>query len=118
MGQEQPKYHVTDDGKVFVVNDDGTTTEYGHIVPKYEESMNPHKPIPRFVWWVVAILVLGVAALCTWAYFDVEESYSYETGYALLCGIRYLLGVCGALAILVIVLAWSIHRLSKQNGED
>lgn len=118
MGQGQPKYHVTDDGKVFVVNEDGTTTEYGQIVPKYEESTYSRKPIPRFVWWVVVILVLGVAALCIWAYFDVEESYWYETEYTLLCGIRYLLGVCGALAILVIILAWSIHRLSKQNGED
>ena len=118
MGQEQPKYHVTDDGKVFVINDDGTTTKYGRIVPEKEEVRRPRKPIPRFVWWAVAILVLGVAALCTWAYFDVEESYSYETEYALLCGIRYLLGVCGALATLVVVLAWSIHRLSKQNGDD
>lgn len=34
MGQENPKYHVSDDGKVFIVNDDGTTTEYGRVVPE------------------------------------------------------------------------------------
>lgn len=118
MGQEQQKYHVTDDGKIFVINDDGTTTKYGRIVPEYEESTNPHKPIPCFVWWIVAILVFCEAALCIWAYFDVEESYWSGPEYALLCGNRYLLGVCGALATLVVVLAWSIHRLSKQNGED
>lgn len=55
MGQENPKFHVSDDGKVFVVNDDGTTTEYGRVVKR------PPRPIPNFVLWLIAILSLVVA---------------------------------------------------------
>lgn len=55
MGQERPKYHVTDEGKVFVVNDDGTTTEYGRVVKRHP------RPIPNFVLWLIAIPSLVVA---------------------------------------------------------
>lgn len=62
MGQERPKYHVTDEGKVFVVNDDGTTTEYGRVVPEKRKEKRPRKPIPCIVWWIVAIVFLIVVS--------------------------------------------------------
>lgn len=77
MGQEYPKYHVTDEGKVFVVNDDGSTTEYGRIVPEKKKAKRPRKPIPSFVLWIVSIVFLVVVAYCVVFRYDIEFMIKY-----------------------------------------
>lgn len=99
MGQERPKYHVTDDGKVFVVNDDGTTTKYGRVVKR------PPRPIPNFVLWLIAILSLVVAfdlVLCIIGG-DIFDYYK----------------ICfPCLFLLILVLAGCVIRLNSKNFAD
>ena len=65
MGQEQSKYHVSTDGKVYRINDDGSFTELGNAEdlnnPKQEVTKpnhprgNPYKPL-----WIVLALVVAM----------------------------------------------------------
>lgn len=95
MGQEYPKYHVTDEGKVFVVNDDGSTTEYGRIVPEKKKAKRPRKPIPSFVLWIVSILLLVEVAFFI-------ELYSYISWF------------CIGLLLLVLILLGCVIRLNNE----
>ncbi len=89
MGQENPKYHVSDDGKVFIVNDDGTTTEYGRVVPEKRKEKRPRKPIPCIVWRIVAIVFLIVVSFgVTFQYklariaecpFEIRAEYTFDS---------------------------------------
>lgn len=45
MGQEQPKYHVTDEGKVFVVNDDGSFTDLGNAESRAAKPDSQASPL-------------------------------------------------------------------------
>lgn len=101
MGQENPKYHVSDDGKVFIVNDDGTTTEYGRVVKR------PPRPIQNFVLWLIAILSLVVAfGLVSWLIGESDIYYNYK-GIIIPC-----------LLLLVLVLAGCVIRLNSKILAD
>lgn len=100
MGQEYPKYHVTDEGKVFVVNDDGSTTEYGRIVPEKKKAKRPRKPIPSFVWWIVSIVFsVEVAFFIEFSYFDSLGALSW---------------FCIGLMLLVLILLGCVIRLNNE----
>ncbi len=117
MGQEQPEYHVTDEGKVFVVNDDGTSTEYGYVV-KYRRML-----IPNYVVWFIAILsgvvvvfgsamsLLSFGRISDWnsdvAYYDYctyyyNYYYNYDTVFT------------PCLMLLVLILAGCVIRLYRK----
>ena len=118
MGQEQPKYHVTDDGKVFVVNEDGTTTKYGHIVPEKEEVRRLRKPIPCIVWWIVAIvLIAGGFALFIlvgeYNGFGYPDDIDWLTAKFLGC-LRPLGCFCIGLMLLVLILIGCVIRLNNK----
>lgn len=117
MGQERPKYHVTDDGKVFVVNDDGTTTEYGRIVPEKEKVKHPRKPIPSFVWWIVSIVFLVVVAYCVVFRYDIEFMIKYMDHYttdAIVNSLEPLSWFCIGLMLLVLILLGCVIRLNNE----
>lgn len=40
MGQQPKKYHISDDGKVYRVNDDGSFTELGNIEESFSNTQN------------------------------------------------------------------------------
>lgn len=118
MGQEQPKYHVTDDGKVFVINEDGTTTKYGRIVPEKEEVRRPRKPIPCIVWWIVAIILIagGVALfilVCEYNGFGNPHDFDWLTDKFLGC-LRPLGCFCIGLMLLVLILIGCVIRLNNK----
>lgn len=117
MGQERPKYHVTDDGKVFFVNADGTTTKYGRIVPEMEEARRPRKPIPCFVWWIVAILLLVGGAYCgTFRYkiaWIIEYQDRYRTG-SIVDSLESLSWFCIGLLLLTLILFVCVIRLNNK----
>lgn len=43
MGQEQNKYHVTDDGKIFSVMNDGSVSEIGNVSSLLGNNKNVEK---------------------------------------------------------------------------
>lgn len=119
MGQEYPKYHVTDEGKVFVVNDDGSTTEYGRIVPEKKKAKRPRKPIPSFVLWIVSIVFLVVVAYCVVFRYDIEfmikymDHYHYTTD-AIVNSLEPLSWFCIGLMLLVLILLGCVIRLNNE----
>lgn len=116
MGQERPKYHVTDDGKVFVVNDDGTTTEYGRIVPEKEKAKHPRKPIPSFVWWIVSIALLVGVAFCIEFIYRIAimvETHEFDT-LVIVYPLRPLSWFCIGLMLLVLILLGCVIRLNNE----
>lgn len=113
MGQEQPEYHVTDEGKVFVVNDDGTSTEYGYVV-KYR-----HMLIPNYVVWFIAILsgvvvVFGSAMslLSFGRISDWNSNVDYDTYYTYYYIYDTVFTPC--LMLLVLILAGCVIRLYRK----
>lgn len=114
MGQEQPEYHVTDEGKVFVVNDDGTSTEYGYVV-KYR-----HMLIPNYVVWFIAILsgvvvvfgsamsLLSFGRIFDWNSDDAYYTYYYN--YYYICDTVFT----PCLMLLVLILAGCVIRLYRK----
>ncbi len=117
MGQEQPKYHVVDDGKVFVVNDDGTSTEYGYVLKRRRML------IPNYVVWFIAILsgvvvvfgsamsLLSFGRISDWnsdvAYYD-YYTYYYNYYY------NYDAVFTPCLMLLVLILAGCVIRLYRK----
>ncbi len=116
MGQEYPKYHVTDEGKVFVVNDDGSTTEYGRIVPEKKKAKRPRKPIPSFVLWIVSIVFLVVVAYCVVFRYDIEFMIKYMDHYtaAIVNSLEPLSWFCIGLMLLVLILLGCVIRLNNE----
>lgn len=116
MGQENPKFHVSDDGKVFVVNDDGTTTEYGRIVPEKEKVKHPRKPIPSFVWWIVSIVLLVGVAYCVAFRYKIEFMIEYcdDYTYRIVDSLEPLSWFCIALMMLVLILLGCVIRLNNE----
>lgn len=117
MGQEYPKYHVTDEGKVFVVNDDGSTTEYGRIVPEKKKAKRPRKPIPSFGLWIVSIVFLVVVAYCVVFRYDIEFMIKYMDHYttdAIVNSLEPLSWFCIGLMLLVLILLGCVIRLNNE----
>lgn len=111
MGQEQPKYHVADDGKVFVVNDDGTSTEYGYVLKRRRML------IPNYVVWFIAILsgvvvvfgsamsLLSFGRISDWEFDDAYYTYYYN---------NYEAVFTPCLMLLVLILAGCVIRLYRK----
>lgn len=118
MGQEYPKYHVTDEGKVFVVNDDGSTTEYGRIVPEKKKAKRPRKPIPSFVLWIVSIVLLVGVAYCVAFRYKIEFVFVYRGDYfttdLIVDSLEPLSWFCIALMLLVLILLGCVIRLNNE----
>ncbi len=123
MGQGQPKYHVTDDGKVFVINEDGTTTKYGRIVSEKEEVRHPRKPIPCIVWWIVAIILIagGVALFILVGEYNGfytpsyhKDAYCNSVAVSFLGCLRPLGCFCIGLMLLVLILIGCVIRLNNK----
>ncbi len=119
MGQENPKFHVSDDGKVFVVNDDGTTTEYGRVVPGKEKR--PRKPIPCFVLWIVAIVLLTGVSFCSVFKYKITWIAEYThrcTADDVFDSLVPLSWFCIGLMLLVIILIGCVIRLNNKIRAD
>lgn len=77
MGQKTNKYHVSDDGSIYKVNEDGTVTAMGNVkdinAPKRESDVSssykvgkkaPTKTTHIWIWALVFILILfGIKAI-------------------------------------------------------
>ena len=121
MGQEPNKFHVSDDGKVYIINPDGTATEYGTVVKSVNQGNKSKRIVSPAIKWIFIVFILGVSFLTFGAYFDVENSMGWDSDsslYALLCGVRYLMGICGCLIACVALLAFVVFRLVKQRISD
>lgn len=117
MGQENPKFHVSDDGKVFVVNDDGTATEYGRVVPKKKKEKHPRKPIPCIVWWIVAIVLLAGVSFCSVFNYQIRwiAEYTYRcTANDIFNSLVPLSWFCIGLLLLVLILIGCVIRLNNK----
>ena len=76
MGQIPQKYHVSDDGKIFRIDDDGSLNQIGHVDnldnPKQQEA--PYKEVilkkkmPMWGWIVILILCIMCIVLSYIAY--------------------------------------------------
>lgn len=66
MGQEQGKYHVSKDGKVYRINEDGSFTELGNAEdlnkPKQESSKTNHPKRNSYkpLWIILAVIVIAL----------------------------------------------------------
>lgn len=123
MGQEQPKYHVADDGKVFVVNDDGTSTEYGYVLKRRRML------IPNYVVWFIAILsgvvvvfgsamsLLSFGRISDWKFDDAYYTYYtyyYNDAYYTYYYNNYEAVFTPCLMLLVLILAGCVIRLYRK----
>ena len=68
MGQQMKKYHTSDDGRIYRINDDGSYTEIGNVNNFPTERANNVK-ISKKINWLKLIagiigLVLGTILLC------------------------------------------------------
>lgn len=88
MGQQINKYHVSDDGNIFKVNEDGSFTGMGNVEVMSRQEHNAVKPKKRHKWRFVKVffILLFIAVLCAGAlcfylyaqnpnYFDGLERY-------------------------------------------
>lgn len=116
MGQENPKYHVSDDGKVFIVNDDGTTTEYGRVVPEKRKEKRPRKPIPCIIWWIVTIVFLIVVSFGVTFQYKlawIVKYHRYRADY-IFDSLVPLSWFCIGLMLLVLILIGCVIRLNNK----
>lgn len=82
MGQIQNKYHITDDGNVYKVNDDGSFTSMGNVEVLTKARCSAQNSKSHKVWKILAILFL-IVSCCTsygcWYYLmnsiDFEERF-------------------------------------------
>lgn len=65
MGQTQKKYHITDDGKIFLVMDDGSVSEIGNVSSLLDNNKNVEKKkqpkSSKWMWtamfsWIILIV--------------------------------------------------------------
>lgn len=64
MGQEQEKYHVSKEGKVFRINDDGSFTELGNAEDLNKAYTNHSYEVKRRSWlWFIPIVCLIVGGM-------------------------------------------------------
>lgn len=94
MGQQPNKYHVTDDGKVFRINPDGSFTEMGNaedlnaleqrkqaMARKLQAEYESHSS-HAWVWWLVAIIVFVGAFIGAMAFIqNRHDNYKSSSHY-------------------------------------
>ncbi len=87
MGQQPNKYHISDDGKIYRVNDDGSFTSMGSV--KDIDKSAPEKPsgadLPQkanwwkrnynWLWVTMLVLFIGWIAACMSCSFIVDVMY-------------------------------------------
>lgn len=64
MGQIQNKYHITDDGNVYKVNDDGSFTSMGNVEVLTKARCSAQNSKSHKVWKILAILFI-IISCCT-----------------------------------------------------
>ena len=121
MGQLPNKYHVTDDGKVFVINPDGSTSEYGYIQqdgrrkrrPKVTHSLN------IAIWVIECILLIGLMTYIIGSWYYIEDMVFYYDihafGYVLLKSVRCLFVIC---IVMTLIIAYLFFALKRFHGKS
>lgn len=143
MGQVQNKYHISDDGKVYKVNDDGSFTSMGNVenlantsennkrnAPNESQTSFEQKDDKESIWWKKEGLWVKVlfCVVCLLNIAQIIEIYSiYYYGTYIYYGEYFRLSLLIAtLAGILVQIALYIHYkylcnrtviLSKPNGE-
>lgn len=122
MGQKPGKYHVTDDGKVFIINEDGTFSVYGCIQPNTSGKFKSGSfgSFNKKIWRcaVLLLIVLTISIIGIW--YKIEDGIFFYDIYdgmnnLLLNSVRYLLGIC---IVFVFMFAYVLYALRRYNGSD
>lgn len=86
MGQEQGKYHISKDGKVFRINEDGSFTELGNAeaLDKHKNSYRKaslHKgKFSRSFWIILSIVIFVVVTFAIYALSSYSSYDDYDNG--------------------------------------
>lgn len=120
MGQLPNKYHVTNDGKVFVINPDGSTSECGHIQQDIHRKRKPKvtHSLNIAMWVVECISLIGLIAYIISSWYYIEDMVFYYDihafGYVLLKSVRCLFVIC---IVMTLIIAYLLFALKKFRGK-
>lgn len=88
MGQTQNKYHITDEGKIYEVNADGSVNALGHVAQLHKETSGQLRAERAFVvkhskiaWILAAILAATTMLFGFLAYMFREEKQAWYLEY-------------------------------------
>lgn len=82
MGQVQNKYHVSKNGKVYRVNEDGSFTELGNAEDLNKTKLKPQKSeitkakSSKSLWAILSLAIIVIIALSIFAFFSYNNSYN------------------------------------------
>lgn len=116
MGEQSNKYHITDDGKIYQVQDDGSIKEKGQIEELLERSSSKKKvkTIIRKRWDWISV-TFGTILFLLIVIFNEERFYRYDFSHAI--HVFFFDSVCWSVLVdfICIGLTWKLSRRKKSN---
>lgn len=116
MGEQSNKYHITDDGKIYQVQDDGSIKEKGQIEELLERSSSKKrvKTIIRNRWDWISV-TFGTIIILLLNIFNEERFYRSDFNYAI--HVFFFDSVCWSVLVdfICIGLTWKLSRRKKSN---